>query len=164
MQPDFTGTLKELRNCILCIIRVQSLFCSVGVYISLHFLPILLVKLAFNLSVFLFIVFLYLQFLAFSFSVLCFGFNVISTLHEKYPIRSYLWSVFSCIRTEYRKIQTRNNSVFGHFSRSAKAWEYNQFFINWISRKKYISCRNKKSEIPNMSQRIQILFYKASTY
>ena len=32
-------------------------------------------------------------------------------------IQSYFWSVFSCIRTEYRKIRTRNNSVFGHFSR-----------------------------------------------
>ena len=40
-------------------------------------------------------------------------------------MRTYFWSVFSCIRTEYgdfftyRKIRTRNNSVFGHFSRSA---------------------------------------------
>ena len=34
-------------------------------------------------------------------------------------IRSCFWSVFSCIWTEYRKIQTKNNSVFGHFSRSA---------------------------------------------
>ena len=43
-------------------------------------------------------------------------------------IRSYFWSVFSRIRTEYGeileyaekcgKIRTRNNSVFGHFSRS----------------------------------------------
>ena len=46
-------------------------------------------------------------------------------------IRSYFWSVFSCIWTEYgdlqsnlriqskyRKIRTRNNSVLGHFSRS----------------------------------------------
>ena len=48
-------------------------------------------------------------------------------------IRSYSWSVFSCIRTEYRdllrkspylrihsensKIQIRSNSVFGHISR-----------------------------------------------
>ena len=31
-------------------------------------------------------------------------------------IRSYFWSVFSCIRTEYRKIRTRNNSVSGYFS------------------------------------------------
>ena len=31
-------------------------------------------------------------------------------------IQSYFWSVFSCIRTKYRKIRTRNNSVFGHFS------------------------------------------------
>ena len=55
-------------------------------------------------------------------------------------IRSFFWSVFSCIRTEcgdllgkspysvriqkntdqseYRKLRTRDNSVFGHFSRS----------------------------------------------
>ena len=46
--------LKELRNCILCIIRVWLLFCSVRVYISLHFLPILLAKLRFSLSLFWF--------------------------------------------------------------------------------------------------------------
>ena len=40
------------------------------------------------------------------------------TLREKCPNTEYFWSVFSCIPTEYRKIQTRNNSVFGHFSRS----------------------------------------------
>ena len=33
-------------------------------------------------------------------------------------IRSFFWSVFSCTRTEYRKIQTRRKSIFGHFSRS----------------------------------------------
>ena len=42
-------------------------------------------------------------------------------------IRSYFWFVFSCIQTvflysciqaKYRKIRSRNNSVFGHFSRS----------------------------------------------
>ena len=33
-------------------------------------------------------------------------------------IRSYFWSVFSCIQPEYRKIQTRNNSVFEQFSSS----------------------------------------------
>ena len=33
-------------------------------------------------------------------------------------IRSYFWFVFSCIQLEYRKIRTRNNSVFGHFLRS----------------------------------------------
>ena len=32
--------LKQLQNCILCSVWVQSLFCSVQVYISLHFLPI----------------------------------------------------------------------------------------------------------------------------
>ena len=29
--------------------------------------------------------------------------------------RSYFLFIFSCIQTEYRKIRTRNNSVFGHF-------------------------------------------------
>ena len=33
-------------------------------------------------------------------------------------IQSYFWFVFSCIQSEYRKIRTRNNYVFGHFSRS----------------------------------------------
>ena len=33
-------------------------------------------------------------------------------------IRSFFWSIFSCFQSEYRKIRTRNNSVFGHFSRS----------------------------------------------
>ena len=33
-------------------------------------------------------------------------------------IRSFFRSVFSLIRTEYKKIRTRKNSVFGHFSRS----------------------------------------------
>ena len=33
-------------------------------------------------------------------------------------IRIFFWSVFYCTRTEYRKIQTRKNSVVGHFWRS----------------------------------------------
>ena len=35
-------------------------------------------------------------------------------------IWGFFWSIFSCIRTEYRKILTRKISVFGHFSRSVK--------------------------------------------
>ena len=34
-------------------------------------------------------------------------------------IRSFFWSVFSHIRTEYGKIRTGKNSVFGHFSLNA---------------------------------------------
>ena len=55
------------------IIRVWPLFFSS----RLHFLPILLVKLDFLLSVFWFFVFLYLWILVFSFFVLCFEFNVV---------------------------------------------------------------------------------------
>ena len=35
-------------------------------------------------------------------------------------IRSFFWSVFSCIWTEFREVRTRKNSVFGLFSRSVK--------------------------------------------
>ena len=37
---------------------------------------------------------------------------------------SYFWSVFSCIRTECRKIRTRNNPVFGHPSGSDSHSKY----------------------------------------
>ena len=37
---------------------------------------------------------------------------------ESVQIRSYFWSLFFCILFEYRKIRTRSNYVFGHFSRS----------------------------------------------
>ena len=44
-------------------------------------------------------------------------------------IRSFFWSVFSCIRTEYRKIRTGKNSVFGHFLRSEFSLWNNSHFI-----------------------------------
>ena len=44
--------------------------------------------------------------------------NVNNDCVKSVQIRRYFWFVFSCIRTEYRKIQTINNSVFEHFSRS----------------------------------------------
>ena len=40
------------------------------------------------------------------------------TLREKCPNTEFFLSVLSCIGTESRKIRTRKNSVFGHFSRS----------------------------------------------
>ena len=43
-------------------------------------------------------------------------------------IRSYFWSVFSCIQSEYRKIRIRYNSVFGHFSRSVLLSYYWNFW------------------------------------
>ena len=33
-------------------------------------------------------------------------------------ILRFFWSVFPCIQSEYRKIRTIKNSIFGHFSRS----------------------------------------------
>ena len=42
---------------------------------------------------------------------------------------SYFLSVFSCIQSEYREIRARNNSVFGHFSRSAVIVEYIRLYV-----------------------------------
>ena len=39
-------------------------------------------------------------------------------------MRSYFWFIFSCIRTEYRKLRTRNNSVFGHLFTQCKVFTY----------------------------------------
>ena len=39
-------------------------------------------------------------------------------------IRSFFWSVFSFIRTEYGKIRTKNNSVFEQFSHIDKEKTY----------------------------------------
>ena len=39
-------------------------------------------------------------------------------------IRSFSWSVFSWNQSEYKKIQTRKNSVFGHFS-----WSYYDYTL-----------------------------------
>ena len=40
---------------------------------------------------------------------------VITHCVKSVQIRSYFWSVFFRIQSEYRKIQTINNSMFGHF-------------------------------------------------
>ena len=51
-----------------------------------------------------------------------------SSLREKFQIRSFFWSLFFCIRTEYRK-RTRKSSVFGLFSRSDN---FDHVFVSWI--------------------------------
>ena len=42
--------------------------------------------------------------------------NIIFLGSAVQEIQSYFLSVFSCIQSEYRKIRTRNNSLFRHFS------------------------------------------------
>ena len=59
-------------------------------------------------------------------------------------IRSYFWSVFSSIQSEYRKLRTRNNSVFGHFSRSVyilnfKSFAYDTWPTNGYSHGQYFT-------------------------
>ena len=41
----FSKTLKELQNCTLCFNCAWSLFCSILIYVSLHFFPIFFNKL-----------------------------------------------------------------------------------------------------------------------
>ena len=52
--------------------------------------------------------------------------NNLSMKHyvKSVQIRSFFWSAFFCIRTEYRKIRTRKNSVFTHFLRSERNCKY----------------------------------------
>ena len=71
-------------------------------------------------------------------------------------IQSYFWSLFSCIQTECRKIRTRNNSVFGYFSRSERyrskiKWQSPGFFIIHFSFGNYLSKVNKhQTKVWNM--------------
>ena len=52
-----------VRICVLYIIRAWSLFCSIRIYISLHFLPVLLKKLVFLFfCVLLFCIFCFYEF------------------------------------------------------------------------------------------------------
>ena len=46
---------------------------------------------------------------------------------KRVQIGSYFWFIFSCIQSEYRKIRTRNNCLFGDFPRSAP------FYASWKS-------------------------------
>ena len=49
-------------------------------------------------------------------------------------IRSFFWSVFSYTGTEYRKIRTRKNYVFGNFSRGVFCYKMRQKFITKCGR------------------------------
>ena len=49
-------------------------------------------------------------------------------------LRSYFWSVFFCIRT-------RNNSLFGHFSRSVNCQEY-QYYFHFYRYHRYLFYRS----------------------
>ena len=103
--------LQELRNCILCVIPVWSLFCSVRVYKRLLFLPILLVKLGFvflcfSFSCFCISVFLFLYLCSFALS---FEFNVLIDLITWYSqsgnkINHVLHKfVFTLFRSSHRR-------------------------------------------------------------
>ena len=72
-------------------------------------------------------------------------------------IRSCFWSVFSYIRTEYRKIRTKNNSVFGHFSCSVLEtylkWQYaTGTLLQILQNKIWNGCRDKSAEMDQTPQ------------
>ena len=76
------STLKELRNRISRIIRLWSLFCSIRVYASLHFLQILLENQFFIILLFL------------SFLPVCVEFDVIFINFITYNIQVHVICVF----------------------------------------------------------------------
>ena len=84
-------------------------------------------------------------------------------------IRSYFWSIFFCIQSEYRKIRTWSNSVFVHFSRNVAekgkcTWpgpfEWNNLVFLSLD-----GCLRKKTKTKQKKHRLQkvgmnfILFY-----
>ena len=66
-------------------------------------------------------------------------------------IKSHFSSVFSCILTEYRKIRTRNNSLFRHFSCSV--WYITSFVKRLFFKNNYLIfqwsriCRRSRPEV-----------------
>ena len=59
-------------------------------------------------------------------------------------IRSFFWSVFPCIRTEYRKLRTRKNSAYGHFSRSYFLGIFQKLFkVIAVANSGNTNCRNR---------------------
>ena len=95
--------------CFMHYLRVFIIFFRTGLCKS-YFIPTLLVKLGFCLSVFWFYVFLSLWFLALSFSVLCFEFNVISKAWILVP--------------DIRQIPAKNRVMFDEncFTTDAVVW------------------------------------------
>ena len=59
----------------------------------------------------------------------CF-FSLIPSKHcvKSVQIPSFFWSAFSRIWTEYGKIRTRKNPVFGHISRNETLWYFSDIF------------------------------------
>ena len=49
-------------------------------------------------------------------------------------IKSYFWSVFSCIQSKYRKIWTRNNTVFLQFLCSVSLQWFKGWFWPWTQK------------------------------
>ena len=59
-----------------------------------------------------------------------FAYHCVKSVH----IRSFFWSVFSCIRTEYRKIRVRKNSVFGQFlTQGLRNASFSKHFANVLN-------------------------------
>ena len=79
-------------------------------------------------------------------------------------IPSFLWPLFSCVRTEYWKIWTRKNSVFGHFSRSAFS-EVESIFQRlwgsflWLTTGNVISNALLSSHILGCFQKVMVLIW-----
>ena len=92
---------------------------------------------------------------------LIWGYYIFYHYMKSVQIRSLFRSGFSCIRSEYRKIRTRKNSVFGHCPRSVpvpgsadESFNYvalqMNFAMSWLTKLHYLqivitnSCGVKK--------------------
>ena len=59
----------------------------------------------------------------------------------------FLYSVNLCIQPEYRKLGTRKNSVFGHFSRSASLDQYHQIYEQFLLLEEDFNSKDKKPSL-----------------
>ena len=81
-------------------------------------------------------------------------------------MRSYFWSEFSCIQSECRKIWTRNNSVFGHFSRSYNNKELinNMFRFSPSYDNNFCICKTCGTQIQKNKIKCQTVCNKLNAY
>ena len=84
-----------------------------------------------------------------------FSFVDFSHCVKSVQIQSYFWSIFFCIRTEYRKIPTRNNYVFRHFSRSVNVAFYDNVSTDYFLRF-LVSLKDNIASISNVLANMNI--------
>ena len=81
------------------------------------------------------------------------------SLHERCP-NTQIHGVNLRIQSKYRKIRTRNNSVFGHFSRSVKNRLLADFKSKLLEKFKSLDCEKFRTLLKHVGDHLSVLFQK----